>query len=124
MLPQIIPVVFYTGKDKWNAPLKIEEIQEKVIKGKKLYNFEYILIDINNYTKEELLKRRNIISYMILLEKSRDKKESIKMLEKIFENCKNKQEIEEAKVLLNTALIPILGEEVSNNLINKYRNNM
>ena len=31
-LPQVIPIVFYTGNDKWDAPIGIENFQEIIIK--------------------------------------------------------------------------------------------
>ena len=53
-LPLIIPVVIYTGNEKWDANEYIEKSQAKLDKYK-IRIGQYNLIDINNYTKKELL---------------------------------------------------------------------
>jgi hypothetical protein len=40
--------------------------------GENIIDFEYILLDVNRYTKEELLKASNIISTVFLMEQSQD----------------------------------------------------
>lgn len=119
-LPQIIPIVFYTGKEKWDSPLKIENIQEKILKENIMLTFKYILININDYTEEELLNKRCIISYIMLLEKNRRTNKPERILEKIFESCKSKKEIEDVILLINSILVPVLGDRITSKLINKY----
>ena len=122
-LPQIIPIVLYTGNDKWDAPKKLEEIQESVINLRNILNFEYILINNNDYTEEELLKQKGIISYMLILEKSKEKEHFIETLNRIFNICTTEKEIEDIKLLLNMILIPIVGEEVAKEFIRNYKFN-
>jgi len=122
-LPQIIPIVLYTGNDKWDAPKKLEEIQESVINLNNILNFEYILINNNDYTEEELLKQKGIISYMLILEKSKEKEHFIETLNRIFNICTTEKEIEDIKLLLNMILTPIVGEEVAKEFIRNYKFN-
>ena len=58
-LPLVIPIVLYTGKKKWDAKRYLEESQE-TLKGVKIKAGNYNLVDINDFTKEELLTGMNI----------------------------------------------------------------
>ena len=55
-IPIVIPIVLYTGRKKWNAKKYIKEAQESF----EQYNGEelgkYKLVDVNDFTDEELLK--------------------------------------------------------------------
>ena len=84
-LPLVIPIVLYTGKKKWDAKRYLEESQE-TLDGVKIKAGNYNLVDINDFTKEELLQEKTLISKMMLLEKSESTEESIEMLEKIIPN--------------------------------------
>ncbi len=58
---KIITIVIYTGVGKWRVPQSILEIQEQFgYKLKPNQNYlgigEYNVIDVNDYTKEELLE--------------------------------------------------------------------
>ena len=84
-LPLVIPIVLYTGKKKWDAKRYLEESQE-TLDDVKIKAGNYNLVDINDFTKEELLQGKTLISKMMLLEKSESTEESIEMLEKIIPN--------------------------------------
>ena len=62
LYPLICPIVFYTGRKKWDAPLTISDVQEKYEGFKPLDYPRYNLIDINNYEKEEILKYKEILN--------------------------------------------------------------
>ena len=51
--PTIIPIVLYTGKNKWDCPQKIEDLQEQITKGYNLFSFEYLLINLGELNKSE-----------------------------------------------------------------------
>ncbi len=63
--PQIIPIVFYTGTDKWNSPTKLVHIQESKLKISNIFNFEYILISINENSQDEIKIKRKMVEIMI-----------------------------------------------------------
>ena len=72
-MPVVYPIVLYTGRTKWNAKKYFEKCQVRLrgIQGK---NFaSYNLIDINNYTEEELWEQENFLSKILLLEKAKQK---------------------------------------------------
>ncbi len=68
-LPLVIPIVLYTGKNKWNVKQYIQEVQEKIEGYQELKFGEYTVIDINNYTEEELLEENTYLSKLMLIEK-------------------------------------------------------
>ena len=56
-LPLVIPIVLYTGKKRWDAKRYLEESQE-TLDGVKIKAGNYNLVDINDFTKEELLQEK------------------------------------------------------------------
>ena len=105
-LPLVIPIVLYTGKKKWDAKRYLEESQE-TLRGVKIKAGNYNLVDINDFTKEELLQEKTLISKIMLLEKSESTEESLEMLEKIIPNAK-----EEDKELLKRVTSILFGEKI------------
>ena len=116
-LPLVIPIVLYTGKKKWDAKRYLEESQE-TLDGVKIKAGNYNLVDINDFTKEELLQEKTLISKMMLLEKSESTEESIEMLEKIIPNT-NKEEKELLKRVITILFGEKIGEEKTKELIEK-----
>ena len=116
-LPLVIPIVLYTGKKKWDAKRYLEESQE-TLDDVKIKAGNYNLVDINDFTKEELLQGKTLISKMMLLEKSESTEESIEMLEKIIPNT-NKEEKELLKRVISILFGEKLGEEKTKELIEK-----
>ena len=116
-LPLVIPIVLYTGKKKWDAKRYLEESQE-ILDGVKIKAGNYNLVDINDYTKEELLQGKTLISKMMLLEKSKSTEESIEMIEKIILNT-NKEEKELLKRVISILFGEKIGEEKTKELIGK-----
>ena len=95
--PLICPIVLYTGNKKWDAPLTISENQESGYGFKKLNYPKYNLIDINNYTKQELLEQNSGISKIMLFEKLKTKKE----IEEIIKELLKKKITEEERKTIN-----------------------
>ena len=116
-LPLVIPIVLYTGKKKWDAKRYLEESQE-TLDGVKIKAGNYNLVDINDFTKEELLQEKTLISKMMLLEKSESTEESIEMLEKIIPNT-NKEEKELLKRVISILFGEKIGKEKTKELIEK-----
>ena len=107
-IPLVIPIVLYTGKQKWNARKYLEEIQEKM-KGQNIKIGNYCLVDINDYTEKELLEDNAFLSKMMLIEKSKNTEEIAKILEKIVVKIQK-----EDKKLLKRIIEMILEEKIGN----------
>ena len=116
-LPLVIPIVLYTGKKKWDAKRYLEESQE-TLDGVKIKAGNYNLVDINDFTKEELLQEETLISKMMLLEKSESTEETIEMLEKIIPGIKEDDE-DLLKRIISILFGEKIGEEKTKELIEK-----
>lgn len=69
-IPAVIPIVLYNATRRWNAPRYFKEIVNKSeLFGENIVNFKYELFDVNHqYTKEELIRNKNITSAIFLLD--------------------------------------------------------
>lgn len=116
-IPLVMPIVLYTGKQKWNANKYLEKSQEKIqCLNIKIGN--YSLVDINNYTEKELLEDNTFISKMMLIEKSKNTEEIAETLEKII-NKTRKEDKELLKGIIEIFLEEKIGIQKSTELIRK-----
>lgn len=114
-LPTVIPIVIYTGSRKWNVEKYIQECQV-ILQGAERVNLgEYYVIDVNDYSNEELEKDELFLSKVLLLEKLKREEEIIQVLDRIIhtEKDKNNQEI------LKRVIAFILKGKISNKNIEK-----
>ena len=116
-IPLVMPIVLYTGKQKWNANKYLEKSQEK-IQGLNIKIGNYSLVDINNYTEKELLEDNTFISKMMLIEKSKNTEEIAETLEKII-NRIQKEDKELLKSIIEIFLEEKIGIQKSTELIRK-----
>ena len=85
-LPIIIPCVLYTGKYKWKVGDFRSLFDEEPRLKKYIPNFEYIVIDVNRYSDEELMNIANLISSVFFLNKTKDDGDALKRLEVVAKN--------------------------------------
>ena len=119
----VIPIVLYTGKEKWTAKNYIKEIQERLFEDVKIRPEEielgtlgyYTLVDVNNYTKEELLEEEGILSKIMLIEKERSTKDLVKTMFEINEKIQN----DKNKEIVYTAMELILNKKIGTEMTNK-----
>jgi hypothetical protein len=68
--PPILPLVFYDGTDKWTAETNfLNKVELNDIFNKYIPKFEYELIDLNKYKKEDLIKFGDFLSIVLLVDK-------------------------------------------------------
>jgi predicted transposase/invertase (TIGR01784 family) len=84
-IPAVIPIVLYNGKKAWDAPQRFREIVSgSELFGNSIIDFEYSIFDVNNkYTKEDLIKNKNITSAIFLLDQKIDAEEFIERIKAI-----------------------------------------
>ena len=119
----VIPIVLYTGRERWTAKNYIKEIQERLFEDTKIGKEEielgtlgyYTLVDVNNYTKEELLEEEGILSKIMLIEKERSTQDLIKTIFEINKKIQN----EEHKEIVYTAMELILNKKIGTEMTNK-----
>ena len=116
-IPLVVPIVLYTGNKTWDAKKYLEKNQEKLENIEvKLGN--YNLLDINNFTEEQLLKENTLISKLMLIEKSTSAEDTINLLEKIIKKVK-KEDMDTLKRIISIVLSEKIGIIKANELINK-----
>ena len=123
----VIPIVLYTGKEKWTAKNYIKEIQERLYEEKIIKRGEielgtlgyYALVDVNNYTKEELLKEEGILSKIMLIEKERNTKDLVRTMFEIKEKIQNDKNKEIVYTTMELALNKKFGTKVARKIMEK-----
>ena len=93
-IPAIYTFVLYTGQRKWNVEKYIIDKQLKLEGCTKDIFGSYKIVDINNYTKEELIKEKGILSKILVLEKAKTVEELEKSINEIVERRLDVQEKE------------------------------
>ena len=114
-IPAVIPIVLYTGNKKWNAKRGVSEIQAKLLG----YNEEidrYNVVDVNDYTKEELLEGKTFITKAMLIEKINDTEKLKPVVIEISKRIKNEEEQE----LLEKMATVILGNSMPKEKIEEF----
>lgn len=126
-MPLIIPIVLYTGKQKWNAKTYLMETQERLDGFDGIEFGKYNLIDINVYNKDELLKEETILSKLMLIEKSKNIDELLIYLDNVIKEIENKRNIytdKQIEVLINLIDLMLrkkIGNKMAEKLIKKLK---
>lgn len=96
--PKVIPIVLYTGNQKWTASTSFSkiEIQYEDIEGKNI-DAKYKLIDINEYEEEELLNEKTLLASVMILENCKNNEEAINVLRNIIKNLIDDEQKEKLK---------------------------
>ena len=112
--PVVIPVVLYTGRKKWNVSNYIKEVQENLMGYEGVDFAKYNIVDINDYTEEELLQEENFLSKAMLIEKAKYTGNLVICLEKIVEEINIKKSVytKEQRELLITIIELVLKRKL------------
>ncbi|WP_248926681.1 Rpn family recombination-promoting nuclease/putative transposase [Paenibacillus hamazuiensis] len=92
-LPAIVPIVLYNGQRPWSAKRRFRELLagEETF-GPELLDFEYILLDVERYTEEELLSLSNTIGSVFLLDQTADQDLLLERLRKLMNTIRQMPE--------------------------------
>ena len=117
--PTIIPIVLYTGEEKWNEKTYITETQIQMPGYRNKEFGRYILVDANKYQEEELLNEEGALSKIILLEKSNNieatyKKISKRKLKKYVKEIIYEYTCNVARLLLSEKTVEEIKEKYKN----------
>ena len=103
----IIPIVYYEGRGKWTADLHLKD-RIDVLDGMEKYipDFVYEVVSLNKYTNEELSRKQDEISLVMLMNKiqtpwdlERFRKVSEEAVNSIFGNAPDEIQKIYAKIL-------------------------
>ena len=118
--PIVVPIVIYTGHQKWNAKTNFKEMQYKSIKYEKYkLDLEYNLITIQDYTFQELIEKKNLFASIMMIEKCNTAKEIENITNKIIEIIEEKEEKEILVEIINQIIGPIVGKEKMDEMLEK-----
>ena len=116
-IPTVIPIVLYNGSQLWDVPTEFRKMyynEEKFQHG--VLNFTYDLFDVNNgFTKEELLKNKNVTSAIFLLDQKIEPKEFLDRVKEIalFFDGLNDEELKAIKHWIKNTTETRLAEKAS-----------
>ena len=105
-IPLVIPIVLYTGNKKWNAKKYLKECQEE-FERIKIPLGNYNLVDINDFTEEELINDKTFLSKLMLIERGKYIDEIIKIHNEVVLKTKD-----EDKELLKRIMLIIFEEKI------------
>ena len=114
-IPEVIPIVIYTGKRQWNAKLYLHSIQDKRFKNVNLQR--YNLIDINKYEEETLIKSDYLIDKMFLIEKAESGEKAEEAIAKAVKTTKDENDKARLIKLLKLTIRGKIEEDKLNELI-------
>ena len=119
--PIVIPIVLYTGRNKWSVVTNFADTQIKeTTYGSNYIHLSYNLIDINKYSEQYLLKKDSIFAYCMLIEKANDTKELSKTIKKISKHITEEERLLEiADIVQDLFLSSLEQEEIKNELEKK-----
>ena len=108
-LPLVIGILIYTGNPKWQVEQNTNEVETEyktIVNNSLGIGSFYFLVDVNNYSKEELLEKETLLSKIMLLEKSNNAHEVISNLKNIIykietEVQEGKTSVEEKEIFYN-----------------------
>lgn len=114
--PIIIPIVLYTGKQRWNAKINYPSYNSELARYRGLKKVEYNLVDINDYTIEDLYKENSILTKIMILEKSNKYLEIINNVDKIVNEVYDSKLYTQTQKemllnILNNTMINIVGNK-------------
>ena len=118
-----IPIVLYTGKQKWKVKESIREVQEESEYVKRIEFARYNLVDVNEYSINELLEDKSFLTKAMLIEKAKNETELTEFAEKIAQVIKddNRTYGEDIKeiftLIIDLVLKRKIGKDKSNELI-------
>ena len=113
----------YTGGQRWKVPLNYKEQQIKITTYEKYrIDLAYNLIDVNNYNTLELLSKKTMFSYALLIEKSKDREELLKNIKLIIKNENDKDILKKLADIIVYLLDEILEEDEQSQLLETIEN--
>ena len=74
--PPILPIIFYDGSTKWTAEMNfLHKTEMHKVFEKYIPKFEYLLVNLNEYSSEKLQEFGNLLSLFMIIDKVKKAKE-------------------------------------------------
>lgn len=118
--PVVVPIIIYTGVQKWNLPTSLAQNQYQSNPYKKYQiNLEYNLINVQDYSFEELLEKNSLLASIMIIEKCKTKEEINLEMNKMIERIKEPKDKEALAEIVTNIIAPIVGEEETKKMLEK-----
>ncbi len=118
-LPLVIPIVIYTGTRNWNVAKYIKDCQEQLRGLDTMELGSYVILDSNEYTKQELLDDKLFILKMMALEKTKNPDELYNNLQEITKKRIGKINEDILLRIVKYIYKEAIGEERAKDIIGK-----
>lgn len=124
--PVVITIVLYTGEAKWNVKNYIRDVQEELEGYENLEFAKYNIVDVNDYTEDELLQEESFLSKAMLIEKARYSGNLAVDLEKIVKEVNKKENVytKEQKELLIVIIKLVLSTKLDKEEVERLIKNL
>lgn len=117
--PIVIPIVLYTGKSKWNAKIYLNKTKDERFKNINL--LKYNLIDINEYSQENLIESEAFIDKICALEKCENSNELIQEVKRIETQITEDEDKELFRMYLHLSIKRKLGKDKFEELLKEMK---
>ena len=78
--PPVLPMILYNGKGAWTAQRNFfERTYLNTVFEKYIPKFEYELVNLNDYSEEEIMRFGGALSFIFLIDKIRNSKEKMQL---------------------------------------------
>ena len=68
--PPVLPIIYYNGVDNWTAATRLSErVYLSDVLGEYIPNFKCIMVQLKDYSKEELLNKKDELSIILMINK-------------------------------------------------------
>jgi hypothetical protein len=106
--PPIIPIIFYDGADPWTAETNfLRRTALNDVFRKYIPSFEYELVDLNRYAREDIIRFNDTLSLVMLVDRVRTPEELLE-LEKITQ-----EQIEALRLNIPPGLSKLLKDVIT-----------
>lgn len=120
--PVVVPIVIYTGFQKWNTKTNFAQSQYQSQNYKDYeIKLEYNLIAVQDYTLEELLEKRTLFGSIMIIEKCREAEELNQQINKIVEVINDQKDLEALAEIITNVIMFRIGQEKANEILEKIR---
>lgn len=118
--PIIVPIIIYTGSEKWKMSknFKEKQIGDYVYENYKI-SLEYNLIEISKLSTKFLLEKRSMFGYGMIIEKARNRQELKENLDIIIKNTKEREQLKKLKEIILYLMEDSLEEALKKELLGK-----
>ncbi len=118
--PIVVPIVIYTGYQKWNEKTNFEEKQYNAKEYEEYrIKLKYNLVAVQDYTFKELKEKESVFGIAMIIEKCKTAEEMEREISKILDGITNVEEIELIEEIIEYVVEPMIGKKKAEEMLEK-----